>query len=240
MIVVYSALFGDRDLLWSVPPLVGQKASYVLFTESPRREVGLWTVGANNLGRPAHVLRGTENLSPIVPTWEQRSVELLSEGPRMTARYFKIMAHEAFPDVKYSIWVDANVRLLLSPSIAIRRWLSTKDLAVFAYPEHECLYQEVADCISSGRGNKRRLLAQVAAYQRAGMPRKWGLASTRCVIRRHTSEVAALNEAWWDEVKTHSVRDQVSLPYVCWKRGFRWGDIPEEGAYSRHFWFIRH
>jgi hypothetical protein len=36
----------------------------------------------------------------------------------------------------------------------------------------------------------------------------------------------ALNEAWWEEMTRGSVRDQVSLPYVCWKAGLRWDVIP--------------
>ena len=35
-------------------------------------------------------------------------------------------------------------------------------------------------------------------------------------MRRHNSATAALNKAWWSELVAHSVRDQLSLPYVLW------------------------
>lgn len=234
-IVVYTALFGNKDRLWSVPPVSMRGATYVVFTERQRREVGLWSQGRN---RPT-ILEGTGKTSSPVPTWEQRVVKITHDN-RRTARYCKVMAHEVLPEFDISIWIDGNIRLLLPPREAVKRWLRKRDLAAFKHPDRQCLFQEAEACMEWRKGDKRRIATQVDAYQKAGMPRNWGLASTRCVIRRHTGQIVKLNEAWWKEIKMHSVRDQVSLPYVCWKARTRWGVIPGKALHHREFWWIPH
>jgi hypothetical protein len=74
------------------------------------------------------------------------------------------------------------------------------------------------------------------------MPAQWGLAETRVVIRRHTPAIAALNAAWWAQIAQYSVRDQVSLPFVCWQHGLTWDVLPGAvwGDKHPHFWHTGH
>jgi hypothetical protein len=236
-IVVYTALFGDSDRLWSVPPVAALGARYVVFTEKPRREVGLWTHSFSH-DRPA-LIAGTEDISPPTCFWEQRVMKAPYES-RKSARYYKTMAHKVLRGVDISIWVDANVRLLISPAVAAQRWEYRGGIVAFQHAVRGCLFEEATTCMRRGIGNKVRIKAQVRAYREAGMPRGWGLASTRCVVRKHTTEIARLNAAWWREVQHYSLRDQISLPFICWKMGLRWGLIPQAVRTNKAFWFIRH
>jgi hypothetical protein len=236
-IVVYTALFGDKDKLWSVPPVAASGAKYVVFTEKPRREVGLWTYSFS-LEHPV-ILHGTGEVSPPNCTWEQRIVKVPFEA-RRTARYYKALVHKVLQRFEASIWVDGNIRLLIPPQVAVSHWARESDLIVFKHPDRRCLFEEARICAEWRKGDVQRLGDQVKAYRKAGMPRAWGLASTRCVIRRHSKQMTELNEAWWSEIRTHSVRDQVSLPYVCWKLGARWGVIPGKAVRHKDFWFIPH
>lgn len=236
-IVVYSALFGDTDRLWSVPPIVVPGAEYVVFTEKARREVGLWT-HSFSWDRPA-VIPGTEEVSPPSRSWEQRIVKTSYE-PRKMARYYKTMAHKVLRGADVSVWVDANVRLLLLPWIAAEQWIGKGDLATFGHPNRNCLFKEARTCRRLRIGDARQIAAQVKTYQEAGMPRDWGLAETRCVIRRHTKRMAKLNEMWWEQIQKHSVRDQISFPFVCWKLGIPWEIIPGNVKAHKEFWFTYH
>jgi hypothetical protein len=47
-----------------------------------------------------------------------------------------------------------------------------------------------------------------------GQPRHWGLWETQMVYRQNTPEIEALCRDWWEELKLHSRRDQISLPWV--------------------------
>jgi hypothetical protein len=236
-VVVYTALFGDTDKLWSVPPVVVQGARYIAFTEKPRREVGLWTYDFG-IDRP-RVLEGTEGVSPVTCHWEQVIVKAPYES-RKSARYYKVMAHKVLKGVDISIWIDANVRLLLPPREAVTRWASMRDLVVFKHSIRSCLFEEVDACLRLGKGNKDVLITQGRAYKEAGMPRKWGLATTRCLVRKHTPTIAKLNKAWWKEIRQYSLRDQISLPFVCWEEGFEPERIPKSIRYNKDFWFIPH
>ena len=110
------------------------------------------------------------------------------------------------------------------PAAFVARYLHG-DLAIPKHPDRDCAYVEAAFCARRGKDRAETLTRQAQAYRKAGLPERWGLAETRVVIRRNTPEIVALNEAWWAEIKRHSLRDQVSLPFVCWKSGVRWNVI---------------
>ena len=43
------------------------------------------------------------------------------------------------------------------------------------------------------------------------------LFETGILMRRNCDSIKRLNELWWKELDTGSVRDQLSFPYVLWK-----------------------
>lgn len=244
-IVVYTAIFGNRDKLW--PPFVPamDDAQFVCFSDKPLKEYGLW-----NRRKLIHRKART----PGGPFWEARQVKA-EFGPRKTARYYKALSHKWFPDADVTIWLDGNLRLLIPPGRAVEKWLKKNDLAAFNHPDRNCLYAEAEFCAQKGKGNRATLTRQAARYRADGMPPGWGLPETRCVIRRNTSSVNLLNAAWWGEMERGSVRDQVSLPYLCWKAdsvfkthnlgSMKWNVIPGRAWVSgkrvnKDFWFTRH
>ena len=165
---------------------------------------------------------------------------------RTSARPSKVLPHRYLPEADVTIWVDGNLRMLTTPQQAVSQWLGSAPLAAFQHPVRDCLYDEAKACLGVPRAKiyANELRRQVAAYEKAGMPRHWGLRETRCVIRTRQPE---LGEMWWNEIKNRSPRDQVSLPYVCWKLGLEWGTIPgimrlspSPGLASGHFWLIKH
>ena len=212
-IVVYTAIIGQIDRLWSVCPTVRGKAAYVCFSDIARKEAGLWS------GK-----RLLEKRSPGLPIWKVRQVKQ-QWNPRRTARHYKCLPHRYLPDADIWIWVDGNVRLTTSPEDAVRRWLHS-DLATFNHPDRNCLYSEAAFCAKYHVDIPSVLKTQTDKYRAKGMPVRWGLAETRCVIRRNTPAMREFNEAWWAEIERGSLRDQISFPFVCWSKGIRWTTIP--------------
>jgi len=162
------------------------------------------------------------------------------------ARYYKILAHKHFPDADVTVWLDGNVRLLIMAKSVLKNYLADADLATFTHPDRECLYDEAAFCALRGKDSKEVLSKQTTAYRKAGMPAGWGLAETKCIVRRNVARMKGLNELWWQQIEKHSVRDQVSFPFACWKSGIRWRAIPGWAGptkcknTNRAFWFISH
>jgi len=235
-IVVYTAIFGNIDKLWSVYPLAAGKADWVAFSDQPLREVGLWTDD-----NPPQVRQST-GLMGALPTWEIRRVPQLA-GPRKTARHYKALPHRYLTPADVWIWVDGNVRPMLTPEEMVREYLGSDDLAIFRHPERDCLYEEATFCAEKGKDDPKVLRQQARLYEAEGMPHHWGLPETRCVIRRNTDKIKTLGDLWWHELLEHSVRDQVSLPYCCWKLGLRWREIPGRcfaGNTHKHFHYVKH
>jgi len=234
-IAVYTAIFGDIDRLWSVYPLASRGADHICFTDRPRREVGLWT----DEDKPT-IRKGTTGLA-VIPTWEQQLVEP-KQGLRRWARHYKAMPHR-YIDADVWIWVDGNVRLLADPREIVERYLGDADLAIFRHPDRDCLYVEAEFCAQKHKDDPKTLKRQAMRYLQEGMPHKWGLPETRCVIRRNTESIRALNEAWWAELERYSVRDQVSLPFVCWQAGVKWHEIPGRcwvRNTHKDFYYVKH
>ena len=131
----------------------------------------------------------------------------------------------------------------MHPLVLIERYLKDNDLVAFKHPDRDCLYAEAAFCAMHGKDKRAVLEAQMKRYQKAGMPKRWGLAETRVVIRRNTQRIRELGEAWWTEIEQGSLRDQVSFPYVCWKHGARWAILPGRcwvRNTSKEYLYLRH
>ena len=232
-VIVYTSIIGGIDQLWSVMP-GSSDVEHIAFVDAKKREVGLWGKS------PPTIMPKTGNVT-APKTWEQRIVKPRWDA-RRAARHYKAVPHLYLPDADIWIWVDGNVRLRMHPLKLIERRMKG-DLTTFTHPDRRCLYDEVAFCARVGKDKATTLREQAKRYSLDGMPRRWGLAETRVVIRRNTPEIRALNEAWWAEIERGSLRDQVSLPYVCWKQSVRWG-ILHGRCYSRNqsreYVYLRH
>lgn len=203
-IVVYSAIFGDIDKLWTAET---NGVRHVVFTDSPKVEYDL--------------PKGGKTANPV---WEQI---VLPPGwdMRRSARHYKTVPQYYMPEADIWVWVDCNVRLKIAPQLLVEQYLH-EDFATFKHPDRDCLYVEADFCAKSHKDRPEVLKKQTDRYRKEGMPQHWGLIETRVVIRRNTPKVCELNTAWWDEIESNSLRDQVSLPYVFWKHGWRWETIP--------------
>ena len=231
-VVVYTAIIGSIDRLWSVLP-GSDNVRHVAFVDSPKKEVGLWG------GKPPHIMKNTTT-AKAVKTWEQIVIKPRWDA-RRTARHYKAVPHRYLPDADVWIWVDGNVRARKNPMVFVKRYPDS-ELVTYKHWDRKCLYVEASFCAKIRKDGKGILAAQAKKYRKVGMPANWGLAATRVVIRRNTQAIRDLNEAWWQEIKNHSLRDQVSLPFVCWKAGLKWDVLPGKcvAGPGGEFLYLRH
>ena len=234
-LVVYTASFGD-DNLWSVLPGC-EDIQHIAFVDKLKTEVGVWE-------RELPVILPKARVG-LEPTWEQRIVKP-EWGKRRTARHYKTLPHRYLPEADTWLWVDDNVRARIHPHLAVNQ-----DRNVLVAQRHwrrKCLFEEIDACIMAEKGDPEVLRAQGAWYRQEGMPELWGLAQTGMLIRRDTAAIRELNEMWWAEITKWSCRDQVSLPFVCWKLRLKWsilvGPSPMPGRgdfiYVKHGTRVRH
>ncbi len=206
MIVIYTAIIGNIDRLWTPHPSHGN-VKHIAFVDSHKREVGSWA------GTPVGIPRTTGHIDTPNPIWEQRVVEPRWDN-RRTARHYKTMPHLYMPDADIWLWVDGNVRVKRHPFDIIGKYHG--DFVTLKHPDRQCSYVESMFCAKVNKDKQEVLDAQREHYKKLGFPSDAGLVETRAVIRRNTAKIRLLNEAWWSQIEQWSLRDQVSLPFVMW------------------------
>lgn len=76
-------------------------------------------------------------------TWITNKVSGHLKDPRRTARMYKTLAHQLFPNAEFSVWIDGTISVTSSLIPLIEEFArSGKDLATFRHPERDCLYAE--------------------------------------------------------------------------------------------------
>jgi hypothetical protein len=194
------------------------------------------TAGYDELREPAHVTPGVDYVcfsdQPLESRlWQVRPLAHVAETPSRSARYHKLMSHRVLPDHDVTLWLDASYRIDRELGTLIESWLDGWDFAVRRHPTRMplCVYAEARACVRLRRGDPAAIEAQVAAYRELGYPARNGVYVTGILARRHTADVAAFNEAWWNELSRFSDRDQLSFPVVAWRQKLRFNVVkPKE------------
>lgn len=158
------------------------------------------------------------------PGWEIRKVRRQFHDPRREARMYKVLSHQWFPAADISIWRDGN--LMQRPLAGMASYLACNDLAVSKHSSRDCIYDEARAVIELNKAAAADVNSQVNEYRQKGYPPHNGLAATGVLVRKHTEAVERMNEMWWGELSRHTVRDQLSFDYVCWKLGIDYSALP--------------
>jgi len=154
---------------------------------------------------------------------------------RRASRLPKIMPHEFLAEYDYSIYCDANQVIKRDPRDLCEA-LAWPEVAICRHPERDCVYVEGEACVDCKKATREEVDAQLARYRAAGMPEGFGMWSNGFLLRRHgTAFAKALAEAWWDEFsRAETCRDQLALPFVLWRRGWRVETFEREQR--AHYW----
>jgi len=142
---------------------------------------------------------------------------------RRDARFYKMMPHLLFPEAEYSIWVDGGWILLEEPRKMLQ-YLGDNDIAMFDH-HRNCIYQEM-EAIKRNEWEDPEILKRHYEHYRDKLAPNEGLTATGLIIRRHTPEIARLNQAWWEQICQFSSRDQLSFVFVAKQLGVKWSLIP--------------
>lgn len=151
-------------------------------------------------------------LLPRVEPWEYVALKVEGSGAR-TSRMPKILAHRFVPDAAYSIWHDCNYQLRKSPNEIIDEVCRDVNWMAHRHPCRTCIYEEAEVVMDACPLIPRdEVVRQISGYREAGFPEKAGLWANGFIARRHTPEVARLNEEWWRLFSAGCERDQLSFP----------------------------
>lgn len=210
-IVVYTAITAGYDTLKEQPHASRSAASFVAFLDEPRES----------------------------STWRCFPIHGAFSDANRNAKIHKVLSHISVPDAQYTLWIDGSVTLRSADSIhtLVDAYLTDCDLAVFQHRVRTCVYQEASVCLQRRLDDPEIIWQQICRYTREGYPPNAGLSECTVILRRHTAQVKAFNEAWWEEIRRGSKRDQLSFDYVARKLGLCYRTLP--GSISDNPWFQR-
>lgn len=218
-IVVYTCIVGEYDKV--IEPLYkNDNVDYVVYTNS-NEEFVQW----KKRDIPQNIKQIDNNI--------------------IINRYIKLHPHELFEGYDYAIYIDGNIRSMSDLSDFIRAISEKSGLAMFRHHTRECIYIEEKVCNIYKKGDKEKLHNQTQKYKKEGFPYKYGMLEGNVIVtdlkNKKSNEIL---EKWWNEFeKSESLRDQMSLPYVLWKLGYKIDDIGILGnnVYScPKFEFVKH
>ena len=201
-IVIYTAITGDYDSLKEPPRTATHGVELVAFVDrnKPNRDT----------------------------QWQRRIPHQGFTDQSRNAKIHKILSHIYFPDKTYSLWIDGSVTIKFSFSIErlISEYLADSDLALFKHYRRTCLYQEAGVALHRRLDDPTIIRRQIESYTRDGYPANAGLSECCVLLRRHTDAIKDFNEAWWEEIRRGSVRDQISFDYVARRCGLKYRYFP--------------
>ena len=191
--VVYSIIVGDYDQISTFPKQKG--FNYFLFSDMNYNNTN-WTI------------------IPIANLIEKNNISSL----KMT-RYIKILPHLFFKNYELSIYFDATYIINGDLNELLLRTLNPSfDLYFLQHPERNSIFEELSAVINLKKETEESVNIVKTKYIKENFPDNLGLTENCIIIRNHNKEnIIKLMEAWWNEIKNYSHRDQLSLNYAIWK-----------------------
>jgi hypothetical protein len=184
-------------------------------------------------------------------TWNVIKSTPIYEDPNRCAKKFKILPHRFLKNYEYSIWIDGNIKVIGDINDIIYEHPYQVYDHMNLYDARNCIYKESNAIIEMGINNfkinpSRGVLAfkddpaiiekQMKLYMSNGYPSNNGLVANPIIFRNHkNTEVINIMEHWWNEIKYHSKRDQLSFNYVAWKYNFKYNLLEGDCRNNKYF-----
>jgi hypothetical protein len=155
---------------------------------------------------------------------------------RKKAREIKTDIHKFIPNTNYWLWIDNNCQLQVDPHTFLQ-YLQDCDIVVMPHPERGDIIEEANALLRWKPEQSQGIQEGINHYYEEGYVPK-DLYETKVLMRRNTEKIRKFNSLWWKEIQTHSIRDQISFPYISWKTKTFINTFPGNNSRSkvRHQW----
>ena len=151
------------------------------------------------------------------PRKEENGLKVFTEDllgdPLLSARFYKTCPHLLFPEADWTIWIDANVWLNVSPEELVRK-IQEKQwhryFGVFQHTWHNNIWEEAEAVLKGGFDTNKRVQKTLQKWVEHD-PDTADQAMTMILVRRNTIVNAQRDAGWWQDICYGSRRDQLSF-----------------------------
>jgi hypothetical protein len=140
---------------------------------------------------------------------------------RMMSRYLKWNPTKIkLPEHTHSLWMDSQCYFKYEPKAIIEHYLKDgMHTAIHHHTDLRSVYVEGMVTSYAYSNDKPSIVnRQLERYHEEGMPYQYDHFETGILIRKNCKESIEFSEQVYKELETDSIRDQISTPYVVWKR----------------------
>ncbi|MCL7048946.1 hypothetical protein MKW94_010252 [Papaver nudicaule] len=213
-VVVASAIFGNYDILQQPKNISETTKKDVCFYMFVDQETEAYMKNSSGLDGQNKV-----GLWRIVVVHN-----LPYSDPRRNGKVPKLLLHRIFPNVRYSLWVDGKLELVVDPYQLLERFLWRRN-ASFAISRHYRRFDVFAEAEANkaaGKYDNASIDFQVEFYKREGLthyseaklPITSDVPEGCVIIREHIPITNLFTCLWFNEVDRFTSRDQISFSTV--------------------------
>ena len=214
--VVFTAITDNYDSI-KLPERLNHKCDYILFTDSPTTDTGIWQV---------------------------RPITYLHPDKVRSARFVKTHPHIFLNDYDIAVWIDSNIMILNDIYPIIERFFSSgKYIGAIPHPSRKSVYEEITVCINREKDETDVMKEQMEKYQGKGFSHHDLIESNFMIFDLRDKKLSGFLDSWWREIDCHSRRDQLSLNYALSEAGLDWYQVTKRPDSIRNhpdFAFVPH
>jgi hypothetical protein len=172
--------------------------------------------------------------------WEVNHIDFVNDSfdSRLKSRFLKTNPHKVLPDHDVSIWIDHcfDFRFKDVNEMIKKIGFVDENIMLYKHDERNCIYDEGVKVSKLNLEIPSVVEVQMTKYRTEGFPENYGLYQTGFMFRKNNKLINQFNDIWWNEIKHHSGRDQLSQVYSAWKSGVTISPILNQGTvYSNTF-----
>lgn len=144
-------------------------------------------------------------------------------------RFFKMHPDKVFPNYKYSIYVDGNIKIVTDLTEYINK-IKAYGLALHRHSSRNCVYDEAKVIEALGKDRKENMERHIKVLREMGFPENFGMLECNIIAREHNNDTCKqIMNLWWEDFMTLSKRDQMSLPSVLYRLNIDLNDVATLG-----------
>ncbi|KAI8011251.1 hypothetical protein LOK49_LG06G00737 [Camellia lanceoleosa] len=215
-VIVASAIFGNYDIIQqpkSISKIARKNVPFYMFIDEETEAF---------MKKNSSVLDSSKR----VGLWRIVVVHNIPySDPRRNGKVPKLLLHRLFPNVRYSIWIDGKLQLVMDPYQILERFLWRQN-ATFAISRHYRrfdVFEEAEANKAAGKYDNSSINYQVEFYKRvegltpyseAKLPITSDVPEGCVIIKEHIPITNLFTCLWFNEVDRFTSRDQLSFSTV--------------------------
>lgn len=154
--------------------------------------------------------------------WQIKPLAYTTDNSQLTGRWHKIHPHILLPDYEKCLYIDGNINVLSPYLFELASQNQNTVLGQFMHPVRDCIYDEILACLAGQKENWTKLENVKNLLLQNHFPAHFGLSETGILLRKHMHPLCMeIMDNWWYMLENYSVRDQVSLMYILWKKNLK-------------------